>query len=186
MVGGVHPWKIVLGHECPSHLLPGPALLRGEPPAPWAPGTCTLRGRGRQALKGKRAISDHEESEQGGCGRGRAPGWRGWVGRAQARGRTPGGAAARGTGVSVVSFHCSHGWWGVASGGTLSPAWGPPGVLQEASPSPGERARLPPPHLTFPPALPTLCLTRGCPRLDRLLPQLELQGRDTCAAHHGG
>ena len=48
----------------------------------------------------------------------------------------------------------------------LGAAW----VLQEASPSPGEPTRLPPPHLTFPPALPTLCLTRGCPRLDQLLP----------------
>ena len=70
LVGGVHPWKIVLGRDCPSHSLPGPVLLRGEPPAPWAPGTCTLRGRGRQAPKGKHAISDHEESEQRGCGRG--------------------------------------------------------------------------------------------------------------------
>lgn len=61
------------------------------------------------------------------------------------KGRAPGGAAARGTGVSEVSFHCSWGWWGVAPGGTLSPAWGPPGVLEEASPSPGKPARLPPP-----------------------------------------
>ena len=84
ILGGVS----VPGRSFWVHSLPGPMLLRGEPPAPWAPGTCTVRGRGRQALKGKHAISDHEESEQGGCGRGWAPGWRGWAGRAQERGRT--------------------------------------------------------------------------------------------------
>ena len=33
----------------------------------------------------------------------------------------------------------------------------------------------PHPKLTFPPALPTLCLTCGCPGQDQLLPQLELR-----------
>lgn len=71
--------------------------------------------------------------------------------------------------------------------------------LEGLSPLPGGRLgswRRPPPSrrprrthpftLTFPPALPTLCLTRGCPGMDRLLPRLKLRGRDTSAAHHGG
>ena len=70
-------------------------------------------------------------------------------------GKDPGGAAARGSGVSVGSLHLSQGWWGVASGGTLSPAWGPPGVLEEAFPSPGGPTGLTSSpslsHLTCPP-----------------------------------